>query len=311
MSFKLMAEVFDVKVGSPIRKMVLLKLADQANDNGECYPSYETIANACELSRRSVITHIKWLEENGYLWIEHRYNHEAKKNFSNMYHLTLSKGSNDRKNIVSGAGFSLGGGEGAALGSEGAALGGGEGAAPEPINIEPINEPIKDLCDLEKNTIADDQGKHLDNDSSNSFLNQSKNEEPAVKKNTKRCSSTAKLINIPFDEFWSMYDKKQDRAKCEKKWHSLTDEERLLTMNHLPAYIQSTPNKQYRKHPATYLNGEAWNNEVISNLPVTTNNQQGYNNGQQQSASQHTSADSYMDSLRRNISATRAIRDVN
>lgn len=306
MSFKLMAEVFDVKVGSPIRKMVLLKLADQANDNGECYPSYETIANACELSRRSVITHIKWLEENGYLWIEHRYNHEAKKNFSNMYHLTLSKGSNDRKNIVSGAGFSLGGSEGAALGSEGAALGGGEGAAPEPINIEPINEPIKDLCDLEKNTIADDQGKHLDNDSSNPFLNQSKNEEPAVKKNTK-------LINIPFDEFWSMYDKKQDRAKCEKKWLKLTDEERLLTMNHLPAYIQSTPNKQYRKHPATYLNGEAWNNEVISNLPVTTNNQQGYNNGQQQSASQPaTSAELYRQQLREKFGlSSESIRTVN
>lgn len=311
MSFKLMAEVFDVKVGSPIRKMVLLKLADQANDNGECYPSYETIANACELSRRSVITHIKWLEDNGYLWIEHRYNHEAKKNFSNMYHLTLSKGSHDRKNIVSGAGFSLGGGAGAALGSEGAALGGSAGAAPEPINIEPINEPIKDLCDLEKTAHGDDVEKHPDNASTNSFLNQSQNDEAMVKKDTKRGSALTKSPNIPFDEFWSMYDKKQDRAKCEKKWLKLTDEERLLTMNHLPAYIQSTPNKQYRKHPSTYLNGEAWNNEVISNLPVTTNNQ-GYNYGQQQSASQPTTdAESYMDSLRGYIPATTALRDVN
>ena len=175
-----------------------------------------------------------------------------------------------------------------------------------------VNTDIKDLCDLEKNTIGDDQGKQFDNDSSNPFLNQSKNEESVVKKNTKRGSSIAKLINIPFDEFWSMYDKKQDRAKCEKKWHSLTDEERLLTMNHLPAYIESTPNKQYRKHPATYLNGEAWNNEVISNLPTVTNNQQGYNNGQQQSASQPTTdAQSYMDSLRRNIPAATTFRDVN
>lgn len=31
-----------------------------------------------------------------------------------------------------------------------------------------------------------------------------------------------KEINIPFDYFWSMYDKKIDRAKCEKKWQRLT-----------------------------------------------------------------------------------------
>ena len=161
-----------------------------------------------------------------------------------------------------------------------------------------------------ENICVDDQDKDFDNDSTNPFLNQSKNEELVVKKDTKRGSSTAKLINIPFDKFWSMYDKKQDRAKCEKKWNALTNEERLLTMNHLPAYIQSTPNKQYRKHPATYLNGEAWNNEVIINLPA--NNNQGFNHGQQQSASQPTTdAQSYMDSLRRNIPDSTTLRDVN
>ena len=172
-----------------------------------------------------------------------------------------------------------------------------------------VNTDIKDLCDLEKTAHGDDKEKDSDNASTNPFLNQSQNDKPGVKKDTKHGAALTKSINIPFDDFWSMYDKKQDRAKCEKKWHSLTDEERLLTMNHLPAYIQSTPNKQYRKHPATYLNGEAWNNEVISNLPVTNN--QGYNYGQQQSSSQHTAADSYMDSLRGHIPATRTLTDVN
>ena len=164
-----------------------------------------------------------------------------------------------------------------------------------------------------ENICVDDQGKHPDNDSTNPFLNQSKNEESVVKKNTKRGSSTAKLINIPFEEFWSAYDKKQDRAKCEKKWDSLTDEERLLTMKHLPAYIESTPNKQYRKHPATYLNSEAWNNEVISNLPTVINNNQGYNNGQQQSASQPASnADLYQQQLREQFGlSSETLRTVN
>lgn len=178
-------------------------------------------------------------------------------------------------------------------------------------NKETYKEMYKET--YKENICVDDQGKHPDNDSTKPFLNQSKNEESVVKKNTKRGSSTAKLINIPFEEFWSAYDKKQDRAKCEKKWDSLTDEERLLTMKHLPAYIESTPNKQYRKHPATYLNSEAWNNEVISNLPTVINNNQGYNNGQQQSASQPASnADLYQQQLREQFGlSSETLRTVN
>lgn len=141
MSFKLVAKAFDIKVGNPLRKMVLIKLADQANDDGECWPSYESIAKSCEISRRSVINHIKWLSENGFLRIEKRYNHNAKKNYTNVYHLTLVSGAND----------SLPPSAGDSLGSAGDSLGvvqelhhPSAGAAPkpinEPINIEPINE---------------------------------------------------------------------------------------------------------------------------------------------------------------------------
>ena len=92
MSFKLVAQVFDIRVGNPLRKMVLIKLADQANDNGYCWPSYESLAYACEISRSSVINHIKWLAKNDFLWIEKRYDKDAQKNLSNIFHLTLSKG---------------------------------------------------------------------------------------------------------------------------------------------------------------------------------------------------------------------------
>lgn len=92
MSFRLAVEAFDAKVGNPLRKLVLLKLADQANDEGLCWPSYETVAKACEVDRRSVIRHIKKLEEDGFLRVEKVYDKEAKKNKSNRYHLTVSNG---------------------------------------------------------------------------------------------------------------------------------------------------------------------------------------------------------------------------
>ena len=168
MSFKLVAAVFDMKVGNPLRKMVLIKLADQANDDGVCWPSYESIANSCEISRRSVVTHIQWLEDNGFLWIERRYNAEESKNFSNRYHLTLSKAQQFKKiktkkpksgaNAAlvqindSGANAALGGAANA-LGGAGSALSNGAGAAPEPIN-KPINEPIKESGTTKKKKVA-------------------------------------------------------------------------------------------------------------------------------------------------------------
>ena len=67
-----------------------------------------------------------------------------------------------------------------------------------------------------------------------------------------------------FDNFWNIYDKKQDRPKCEKKWEKINQEAREKIMLHLEDYILSTPDKQYRKNPLTYLNSESWENEIIT-----------------------------------------------
>lgn len=91
MSMNLMVLAMKAKVGNPLRKLVLIKLADNASDTGECWPSYKHIADQCEMSKRSVMNHIKALAEFGFLRIEHR---EGKfhKNTSNLYHLTISAG---------------------------------------------------------------------------------------------------------------------------------------------------------------------------------------------------------------------------
>lgn len=149
MSFKLVAQVMDIKVGSPLRKMILIKLADQANDSGVCWPSYDSIAKTCEISKRSVITHIQKLEQQGFLHIEKRYNTEAGKNFSNKYHLTLSKGSANDSPVEGGANAALV--QMSVEGSEGDALG-SAGAAPEPTN-EPTNEPINKDTTQNKNKV--------------------------------------------------------------------------------------------------------------------------------------------------------------
>lgn len=47
------------------KKMVLLALCDNANDQGECFPSVSMLVDKCSMSERSVFNHIADLEKDG------------------------------------------------------------------------------------------------------------------------------------------------------------------------------------------------------------------------------------------------------
>jgi hypothetical protein len=72
-----------------------------------------------------------------------------------------------------------------------------------------------------------------------------------------------KVIDEDFDRFWDLYDYKKSRDKAEKAWKTLNKEEKALALLHAPVYAQSTPDKQFRKHPTTYLNNKSFNDEII------------------------------------------------
>ena len=67
-----------------------------------------------------------------------------------------------------------------------------------------------------------------------------------------------------FNDFWNFYDKKVNKPKCEIKWKRLKQKEREAIMDHLPNYIDSTPDKSFRKNPMTYLNNKSWEDEIIN-----------------------------------------------
>ena len=72
MSLMAISNVFSVRVGSPIRKMVLLKLADYANDDGECSLPPSTLARDCEIAPADLRVHLRALEKAGYVKISRR-----------------------------------------------------------------------------------------------------------------------------------------------------------------------------------------------------------------------------------------------
>jgi biotin operon repressor len=90
MSMTLMARAMAIKTGNPIRKLVLIKLADNANDSGECWPSYKHIADHCECSKSAVRDHIDALIAMGLLVKENRPGvKNGKGNASNLYYMKL------------------------------------------------------------------------------------------------------------------------------------------------------------------------------------------------------------------------------
>ncbi len=64
-----------------------------------------------------------------------------------------------------------------------------------------------------------------------------------------------------FNSFWELFQKKEDRKKCATKWKNISKKDKELIFKTVSAYVESTPDKQYRKNPLTWLNGECWNND--------------------------------------------------
>lgn len=72
-------------------------------------------------------------------------------------------------------------------------------------------------------------------------------------------SGIAAHIAEQFGKFWDMYGKKTSpKDKCFQKWKKLSAADREAIFRTLPQYVANTPDKRYRKDPATYLNQRVW-----------------------------------------------------
>lgn len=88
-----------------------------------------------------------------------------------------------------------------------------------------------------------------------------------------------KAVAESFERFWNIYDKNIGRISCERLWIRLSQEDRDSILDYVPKYVLSTPNKQFRSNPQTFLDEKMWFNEII--MPQLN----GHKNGHSKKAS--------------------------
>ncbi|NOJ10040.1 helix-turn-helix domain-containing protein [Vibrio splendidus] len=88
MCVSLILSFIPMKTGSPISKLVLLKLADNADARGVCFPSLNYLAQYCEVSVRTVKRHVNELEKQGFVKRIKRFDDSGRQR-SNIYQLRL------------------------------------------------------------------------------------------------------------------------------------------------------------------------------------------------------------------------------
>ncbi|MDB6454729.1 helix-turn-helix domain-containing protein [Falsirhodobacter sp. 20TX0035] len=69
MSIKIMSAVFESETLGPTQRLIMLALADHADDSGRCYPSIARLCQRTGLGERAVQNNIRALVEAGYISI--------------------------------------------------------------------------------------------------------------------------------------------------------------------------------------------------------------------------------------------------
>ena len=96
---------------------------------------------------------------------------------------------------------------------------------------------------------------------------------------TETITETKVEVYPSFEDFWILYNKRTgNKALIKPKFDKLPQKVKEEILNYLPAYIESTPDKAYRKNPQTFLNNKSWKDEIITQNGKQQNNQPDYSN---------------------------------
>jgi hypothetical protein len=223
MSVKALTWAFDQPI-SATEKVVLLALADYANESGVCWPSIALLVKRAHVGERTVQRSLQFLEDKGFITRERRLR-ENGSDTSNLYRLMFDRSCQEvsisiKNNHKSSGGVNLAPyGEGVMqTGGEGVAQTGGEGV----------------MQTVPRTTI---KNHHI---------------EPSISSDS------------DFEEFWAAYPKRPNNPRKKameayRKARKIVSQKQLLEAVNLYAAYMEGENPKFIAMAATWLNGERWN----------------------------------------------------
>jgi len=107
--------------------------------------------------------------------------------------------------------------------------------------------------------------KSTKNDStSKAYAQHMETETETITENITINKTKAKIQDWRFEDWWLNYDYKISKDKAQKSWNKLTEQEKDIALQKVAEYVESTPDKSFRKHPTTYINQKSFNDEIIT-----------------------------------------------
>ncbi len=82
---------------------------------------------------------------------------------------------------------------------------------------------------------------------------------------TDKVASDEERKEKAFTMFWNLYDKKVDATRCRKAFMQLSLKQMGEAIKGVVEYVNSTPDKQFRKNATTWINNKGWKNEILTN----------------------------------------------
>lgn len=240
MSTIIMSQCWPLQMGRT-EKSVLISLADNANDQGVCWPAVDTIAMRCCLSDRAVQKAMDWLEAHGLI------SRQRKTGRSTVYTVTPGNYEPPAKaekkqppNAVHPR---------SAFTPEGGSPLNGVHPTPEAGSPPPpngVHQPPNAVHPNRKEPTAEPKGNRQ-----GATAKKSKVEKPAT----------------GFDALWAIYPRKVAKADAEKAFRKLAPDAALLEVLLAAATAQSAWPKwrenggEFVPHLATWLNGKRWEDQ--------------------------------------------------
>lgn len=75
-------------------------------------------------------------------------------------------------------------------------------------------------------------------------------------------ASAIVISEFDFEKVWELYGRKGNLQRSKSRWNALSKAKKRLAMAYIPAYVEATPDKTFRKAFEGFISLEKWNDEL-------------------------------------------------